>query len=122
MYLKALFKTLLFSVAILVVHFGISLLINQPDLNSLLLIHLVLFCLTYGGFCLLLAINKFDPNKLGFVFLAVSTLKLLVSVSLILIMVKVWKNPNVTAIHFAGMYFIYVIFLSFHTFRLLNKK
>ncbi len=122
MYLKALYKTLFFSVVILGVHFGLSFLIKELSLDSLLFIHGVLFLLTYGGFCMLLAIHKYDPNKLGFVFLAISTLKLLVSISLILVMVQVWESPNVIAIHFAGMYFIYVIFLSIHTFKLLNDK
>jgi len=122
MYLKALLQTFLFSLALLLIHYGVSQLVGNPNLDELFIIHGVLFLLTFGGFCLLLAIKKFDENKLGFTFLAVSTIKLLVAASFILILVKVQHKPKEVAIHFAGMYFFYVLFLAFKTFKLLNQK
>ncbi len=122
MYAKALLQTFLFSAIVLAIHFGLSMILEKPSLEILLLIHGVLFLLTFGGFALLLAINKFDANKLGFAFLALSTIKLLIAASLILILVKVWDKPKDIAIHFAGMYFVYILFLALQTFKLLNKK
>jgi hypothetical protein len=86
------------------------------------LVHTILFALTFGGCALLIATSTFDPNKLGFAFLAVSTIKLLVSASLILILVKGFDKPKAIGIHFAAVYFLYIIFLSVFTLRLLSKK
>ena len=67
-------------------------------------------------------LDQDDNNKLGFAFLAVSTIKLLVSASLILILVKGFGKPKAIGINFAAVYFLYIIFLSIFTLRLLNKK
>ena len=122
MYLKALIQTFIISVAFLLFHFGIAQLLGAISWYSLFFIHGVLFLLTFGGFCLLLAIKKFDENKLGFAFLAVSTIKLLIAASLILVLVKIMEKPTSISIHFAGMYFFYILFLAFQTFKLLNQK
>ena len=122
MYLKAFIQTLIISSAFFLFHLGISQALGNIGLQSLIIIHSVLFSLTYGGYCLLLAIKKFDENKLGFAFLAVSTIKLLIAASLILVLVKVLAKPTSVAIHFAGMYFFYVLYLAYQTFKLLNQK
>ena len=122
MYLKALSQSAIISAIFFFLHIGLSTLIGSPTTADLVLIHAVLFSLTFGGYCALLAIDKFDHNKVGFTFLAISTLKLLVSASLILIMVRVFEKPNAIAIHYAGIYFFYVLFLAFQTFRLVNLK
>ena len=122
MYLKALSQTLITSVVFFLFHIGLSKLLGEPSLKFLAFIHGVLFILTFGGYCLLLAIKKFDENKLGFTFLAVSTIKLLIAVSLILVLIKVMNSPKSVAIHFAGMYFFYVLYLAVQTFKLLEQK
>lgn len=122
MYLKALSQSAIISAIFFCLHIGLSILIGNPTTGDLILIHSVLFSLTFGGYSALLAIDKFDHNKIGFTFLAISTFKLLVSASLILIMVKVFKKPNGIAIHYAGIYFFYVLFLAFQTFKLVNSK
>ena len=66
--------------------------------------------------------EKIDANKVGFTFLAVSTIKLLVSVSVILILFKVFDRPKSIGVHFAGAYFIYIGFLSYKTFALINTQ
>lgn len=122
MYLKALSQSAIISALLFCLHIGLSVLIGNPTISDLVLIHSILFALTFGGYAALLAIDKFDPNKVGFTFLAISTFKLLVSASLILIMVKIFEKPQAIALHYAGIYFFYVLFLAFQTFRLVNAK
>lgn len=122
MYKRAFFQTLVLAASLFLIHLGIALILNQPSLLQLGFIHGVLSVLTFGGLALLLAIHNFDENKLGFAFLAVSTIKLLIAASIVLVLVKIMNKPKSIAIHFAGMYFPYVLFLAFQTFKLLNKK
>lgn len=122
MYRRAFLQTLLLSASLFLIHFGISYFLSNPSLGQLAFIHGALGILAFGGFALLLAIYKFDKNKLGFAFLAVSTIKLLLAASLMLILIKVMNQPNSLVIHFAGMYFLYVMFLAFQMYKLLNSK
>ena len=122
MYLKAFIQSFLLSMGLFLVNLGLAQLLGKPSWDQLLLVHSILFALTFGGFSLLLLVNQVDPNKIGFTFLAVSTIKLFVSLSIILVLVKVLNRPSEIALHFAGMYFLYLVFLAFKTYILLNKQ
>ena len=122
MYKKIFFQTLFISISFILIHAGINSFSNIISLQDIILVHTILFALTFGGCALLIATSTFDPNKLGFAFLAVSTIKLLVSASLILILVKGFDKPKAIGVHFAAVYFLYIIFLSVFTLRLLSKK
>ena len=121
MFLKALQPTLIFSAIAMILHVGLNYLLKSLVTTDIVLIHVILFALTLGGYLLILMMENIDANKVGFTFLAVSTIKLLVSVSVILIMFKMFNKPKSIGVHFAGAYFIYIGFLSFKTFALINK-
>ena len=121
MYTKAFIHSILYSVGLFLLHFGINSVLNPISWKFLILIHGIMFIMTFGGYCLLLATKTFDKNKIGFAFLAVSTLKLLLSASIILILVRGLGYPKGVAIHFSAVYFFYVLFLAFKTFKMLNS-
>lgn len=87
-----------------------------------MLIHVIMFFLTLGGYLLLLVMQKLDPIKVGFTFLAVSTIKLLISASVILLLYKGLGKPKVIGIHYAGAYFLYIALLSYQVFSLINQN
>lgn len=122
MYKKAFFQILLISVALTLIHVGINSFFKGVSYFDVITIHLILFGLTFGGCALLIATSTYDPNKIGFAFLAVSTIKLLISASMMLIMVKGLGKPKVIAVHFSAIYFFYIAYLSFYTFQLLGKN
>lgn len=122
MYKKSFFQTFLFFIVVFLLHLGINSLLNQISITDIVLVHVVLFGLTFGGACLLIATSIYDPNKIGFAFLAVSTLKMLVSATLILVMIKLFDKPKPIGIHYAAVYFGYVLFLSYNTLKLLHPK
>ena len=122
MIVKALKPTLIFSAIVMIIHLGVNFLMKSLDVSDIVLIHIILFALTLGGYLLILMMEKIDANKVGFTFLAVSTIKLLVSVSVILILFKVFDRPKSIGVHFAGAYFIYIGFLSYKTFALINTQ
>lgn len=120
MFLKALKPTLIFSAIVMIIHVGINYLLKSLETTDIVLIHVILFALTLGGYLLILMMESIDSNKVGFTFLAISTIKLLISVSVILILFKMFDKPKSIGVHFAGAYFIYIGFLSFKTFTLIN--
>lgn len=122
MYKKIFFQILLVSISFILIHAGINSLANTISLSDIVLVHSILFALTYGGCAILIATSTYDHNKLGFAFLGISSIKLLISASLILIMVKGLGKPKAIGIHYATVYFLYIVFLSVFTLRLLSKK
>lgn len=113
-------QTFIVSIALFAAHFGLNYLLESISNADVILIHSILFLLTLGGYLLILMMKKVDETKIGFTFLAVSTIKLLVAVSLILILFKGFGRPKSIGVHFAGAYFLYIIFLSIKTFLMLN--
>ena len=80
--------TLIFSIIIFVIHFLLNYVSSSLLYSDVILIHIIMFFLTVGGYLLLLMMQKLDPIKIGFTFLAISTIKLLVSASIILFLYK----------------------------------
>jgi hypothetical protein len=115
-------QTFVVSLILFVVHFGLNYFLKSISNADVVLIHVILFLLTLGGYLLILMMKKVDETKIGFTFLAVSTIKLLVAVSLILILFKGFGRPKSIGVHFAGAYFLYIIFLSIKTFLMLNDE
>lgn len=121
--MKALKPTLVFSLVFALLHLLFHYIFpSQLVLTDIVLIHVIMFLLTFGGFYLLLVMYKIDPVKAGFTFLAISTIKLLVSASVILILFKGLGKPKIIGVHYAFAYFFYIAFLSFQVFRLINGK
>ena len=119
---KPLIQTIIVFVILLICHLGLNHLLNSISVSDVLTIHIILFALTLGGLLLLQLVKKHDENKIGLTFLAISTIKLLISVSIILVLLKVAGRPKEIAIHFSGAYFLYIIFLSIKTFSMLNSN
>jgi len=120
MFKKAFTETLIVSLILFAIHFGINYLLQSITNSDVILTHVILFCLTLGGYLLLLLMKKVDETKIGFTFLAVSTIKMLISLSIILILFKGFGRPKIIGVHFAGMYFFYVVFLAIKTFAMVN--
>ncbi|MDB4089030.1 hypothetical protein N9544_05325 [Flavobacteriales bacterium] len=89
---------------------------------DVIIIHCIMFGMTLGGYLLLLKIQEVDPVKTGFTFLALSTIKLLISASIILFLFKGLGKPKAIGIHYAGAYFLYISFLAYQVLILINGK
>ncbi len=114
--------TLIFSIIIFVIHFLLNYVSSSLLYSDVILIHIIMFFLTVGGYLLLLMMQKLDPIKIGFTFLAISTIKLLVSASIILFLYKGLGKPKAIGVHYAGAYFLYIAFLSYQVFSIINQK
>lgn len=112
----------IFSISMCAIHLLLNYLIPSILLGDVVLIHVIMFFLTLGGYLLLLVMQKLDPIKIGFTFLAVSTIKLLISASIILLLYKGLGKPKIIGIHYAGAYFLYIAFLSYQVFSLINQN
>lgn len=122
MFIKAFKPTIIFSIIFFVIHFALNYFLKSITTIDVMIIHSIMFSLTLGGYLLLLMIQKVDPVKIGFTFLALSTIKLLISVSLILLLYKVLGKPKAIGVHYAGAYFFYIAFLAFQVFGMINQK
>lgn len=122
MYIQALKKNLSLFLLLVGVHFLISYFLGVPSPKAILAMQFALVFLTFGGHSLILFVNEMDANKLGFTFLAVSTLKMLAAATVVLITVRVLEKPSYLALHFVGFYLVYLFFLAFQVYTLLKKE
>lgn len=122
MFQSAFKPTFIFSISVCAIHLLLNYLVPSISWSDVVLIHVIMFFLTLGGYLLLLVMQKLDPIKVGFTFLAVSTIKLLISASVILLLYKGLGKPKVIGIHYAGAYFLYIALLSYQVFSLINQN
>lgn len=120
---KQLITFLLISIAMYGIHTGINLLLPSPlSIVSLISIHTTLLIVFSLGIYVLNLINDIDHEKVGITFLGLSTVKMLIALSFILVQIKVLKKPNAVAFHFLIIYFIDLVFISLVTLKILQNN
>lgn len=120
---KQLLTFILLSLAMFGLHTGINLTLPNPLLFiSLIAIHTTLLIIFTLGIYVLNLINEIDHEKVGITFLGLSTIKMLIALSFILVQIKVFKKPNTVAYHFLIIYFIDLVFISLVTLKILQNN
>ena len=120
---KQLLTFLLLSLGLFGLHFGINFAFPTPLLiTDLIAIHAILLTVFILGIYVLNLINEIDKEKVGMTFLGLSTVKMLIALSFILIQIKVFKKPNAVVYHFLVIYFIDLVYISLVTLKLLQHN
>lgn len=104
-------------------HSLINSLLESPLLfTDIVISHILLVVLFGAGVYLIHFVNDFDKTKVGITFLGLSMIKMLFALGFIIVQIQINNKPNALAISFVGVYFIYLMHLSFVTFSILNLK